>query len=177
MRQSQIATSHWQVIKEPEFRRLWQEELQQIAPYTESRFYLVTGLLLPIWNRINTSSMRVWRMQTDDGQNLLGRMIPAEHIGHVYRNLGLDEPQLSPEDAYKAVHEHKETVNLGRWKLRSSQISGQRRLEVIGFNSKAESDLLKTYGCFSEIIQWRLRLFVPANDNAIPIIGKLMQAT
>lgn len=176
VRTSDLTSSHWHPISETEFSQLWQQEVKEIPPYTNTRFYLITGLLLPIWNRIDTLNLKVWRIQTDDGQTLLGRMVMPEHIGSVYSNLGLDKPTLSPENAYQAVYNHRQTIDLGRWQLRSCQVSGKQRLEVTGFKSKAESDLLKTYGCFGEMIQWRLRLFIPANDTAIPVIEKLMQA-
>ncbi len=77
---------------------------------------------------------------------------------------------------YHAVNDNHKTMTLGNWEIRSSFVSGKRRLEVTGFQSKAESDYLKTMGCFTVMIQWRLRIFIPNNDNAISIIQKLMKA-
>ncbi len=170
-----MASSHWQAIDMETFSRLWKAEMEQIPAYKQSRFYLVTGLLLPIWKRIDTESMKIWRLQTDDGQNLLGRYIPAENIGSLYSNLGMNVPTLSAEEIYHAVFERHQCLPVGRWQLRSSRISGRNRIELLGFSGKSEADVLKTYGCFSEIINWKLRLFIPANDNAVSVVEKLMK--
>ena len=53
-------------------------------------------------------------------------------------------------------------------------IMGQNRIEIIGFR-EAQKDILKSLGCLTEMIQWKLRLFVPANDNAHLIIEQLLQ--
>ena len=58
------------------------------------------------------------------------------------------------------------------------------RVQHIAFNqfkawegnvSRTGADILKSLGCLSEMIQWKLRLFVPANDNAHLIIEQLLQ--
>ena len=42
---------------------------------------------------------------------------------------------------------------------------GAKRIELTGF-SDTEVEQLKSFGLFSEIIAWRLRLFVPLEDPA-----------
>ena len=44
--------------------------------------------------------------------------------------------------------------------LRVSTVMGAKRIELTGF-SDTEVEQLKSFGLFSEIIAWRLRLFLP----------------
>ena len=44
--------------------------------------------------------------------------------------------------------------------LRVSTVMGAKRIELTGF-SDTEVEQLKSFGFFSEIIAWRLRLFLP----------------
>ncbi len=48
--------------------------------------------------------------------------------------------------------------------LRDAGIMGAKRIELTGFRDY-EVDLLKSFGFFGEIIQWRLRLFAPTDPR------------
>ena len=58
--------------------------------HRESRFWLVAGLLLPIWDRLPDESMRVRRLLADDGEHLIGRVLGPAEVGEFRAALGLD---------------------------------------------------------------------------------------
>ena len=111
------------------------------------------------------------------GEKLLGRLVHAENIATVYRNLHIDgTPQLTVDEVFQAVIQRKEVVPLVRgWQLRSSTVMGNQRLEVTGIRQESEVMCLKALGCMTEMIRWKLRVFIPVNDKATSIIEKIRQ--
>ena len=51
---------------------------------------------------------------------------------------------------------------------------GANRIELTGFTDMMR-DRLKAYGLFSEIISWKLRLFVPTDASGPAILAKLLE--
>ena len=43
--------------------------------FTDSEIHIVAGLLLPIWKRLPNESTRVYRLQTDAGERIIGRKV------------------------------------------------------------------------------------------------------
>ena len=52
----------------------WEAELAELPEFTDSTLHIVTGLLLPIWKRLPNKSTRVYRLQTDAGERIIGRL-------------------------------------------------------------------------------------------------------
>ena len=57
--------------------------------------------------------------------------------------------------------------------VKRSLVNGSQRLELTGF-SGGRLDWYKAQGCFTEIIRYQTRLFVPANDPA-PVLARIMR--
>ena len=58
--------------------------------------------------------------------------------------------------------------------LRRARVMDAVRIELTGFSDGAV-DRLKAIGLFSEIIAWRLRLFVPTDARGADILAVLME--
>jgi predicted RNA methylase len=70
-----MAQTHWREAERTEFAQAWEDELAELPAFSDSRLHIVTGLLLPIWKRLPDESMRVYRLQTDDGERIIGRLV------------------------------------------------------------------------------------------------------
>ena len=54
---------------------MWEAECAAVPEFSESAFHIITGLLLPIWDRLPADNMRVYRFETDDGARVIGRLV------------------------------------------------------------------------------------------------------
>lgn len=169
----ELAESHWDDCDRAAFDLAWQAEADDLAakPYTE-RFYLATGRLLPIWNLLGDEA-QVRRLVTQDGRSLLGRIVPADAVNALLDKLGLgDRVVLTADQLVEAALAGKVVPidALAGVSLKRSRVNGEHRLEVIGFDPRALASW-KARGCFTEIIQYQTRLFVPVNDARDIVAG------
>ena len=168
-----FAATHWKEAEREEFIAAWDKEIAGIPEFSTGTFHLVTGLLLPIWRRLPESNARVYRLQTDDGERVIGRMLTPIEAEAVCRNLGIDAPQMSAADAWGLVNDGKVTARLADGlSLRRARVMNEYRVELTGFTS-GMVDALKARGLFGEIISWKLRLFVPVGDSGKAIFESL----
>jgi len=169
----QLESSTWKEVSVDAFVAVWSKEVNQLPRFTTDYLHLVTGILLPIWKILPRSSSRVLRLQTSDGEKILGRVISAQDIQTVREQLGLKNKLLSPTELVSLVLNEGYTQQLpGGITLRRSSIAGEPRLELI--NALSLADRLVAAGCFTEIIDWRKRVFVPTGDRAAAVLAAVM---
>jgi len=169
-----LESSTWKQVSTTAFTTAWLKETSDLPKFTTDYLHLVTGILLPIWKILPQSSSRVFRLQTNDGQKILGRVVNAQDIQTVREQLGLKNKLLSPAELVKLVLDEKYSQQLpGGITLRRSFIAGEPRLELTNALSLAER--LVSVGCFTEIIDWRKRVFVPTGDRAAAVLAAVIE--
>ena len=95
-----FSITHWKEAKREEFVAAWEKEIASIPEFATSTFHLITGLLLRIWRRLPESNARVYRLQTDDGERVIGRMLTPIEVEAFCRNIGMEAPKLAAGDAW-----------------------------------------------------------------------------
>jgi hypothetical protein len=70
-----MAESRWLETDRERFKAAWQAELAEVPEFTTSTIHVVAGLLLPIWKQLPNESTRVYRLQTDAGERIIGRKV------------------------------------------------------------------------------------------------------
>ena len=167
-----MAESHWIAANQAAFAEAWTAELVNVPEFTESTIHIVTGLLLPIWKRLPTESSRVYRLQTDAGERIIGRRVsPAWAAGALVTGA----PSLSAAGAFTALLDGKTILDLTEGlQLRRSRVMGVNRIELSGFTDTMR-DRLSAYGLFHEIISWKLRMFVPTDASGSGVLAKVLE--
>ncbi len=155
-----------------------QKRLAKTAPipclpeFSESTIHVVAGLLLPIWKRLPNESTRVYRLQTDAGERVIGRKVSATWVANV---LAAGAPKLAPDTAFAALMAGRTVLDLAEGvQLRRVRVIARHRIELSGFNDTMR-DRLRTCGLFSEIISWKLRMFVPPDEGGVEVLAKLLE--
>ena len=168
-----LARTHWRGVDADAFALAWEAELAEVPEFTESAFHVVTGLLLPIWNRLPAEGCRVYRLQTDEGERVIGRLVSPAWVSATAVETGT-APALSAEAAWEAVLGRGAVLHLADGlQVRCATVMGAHRVELTGFGDGAVNRL-KAMGLASEIIAWRLRLFVPVDGLRGPAILRLL---
>ena len=161
-----LAASNWQEAEPEHWRARWEAELATLPTHAESRLWLVSGLLLPLWDRLPAESVRVRTLATDAGERLIGRTLGAAQVQALRLALGLGGgAALTAEEVREALLGRGGAFALANgWRLARRRAMGRERIEVEG---PADTDLpaLKRLGCTTEIVSWRTRVFVPGADT------------
>jgi predicted RNA methylase len=166
-----LAETQWQEAERAEFARAWEDEVAAVPEFSDSHLHIVTGLLLPIWKRLPGDTMRVYRLQTDTGERVIGRLVSPAWVAQA---AACDAPTLEPADAVAVLLDGRTVLHLeDGLSLRRSKVMGEFRIEFSGFTD-GMVERLKAFGLMSEIIAWKLRLFVPTGAAAA-ILATLME--
>ena len=168
-----LAASSWQEAEPSHWRALWEAELEALPTHAESRLWLVSGLLLPLWDRLPTDSVRVRTLTTDAGERLIGRTLGAAQAQALRLALGLGGGvALTAGEVHEAVIGGGTAFPLANgWRLARRRAMGALRIEVEG---PADTDLpaLKRLGCTTEIVAWRTRVLVPGADTLARLLER-----
>ena len=165
----------WKPIEIDEWRRAWAEQCAALPEFRESHFWLVTGVLLPIWQKLPGTDVRVYRLTTDCGTSLIGRVLTAGQMDAVRMKLGLgasDIPKMTPGERMAEL-----TARRCKYLLDGDLVlSGRRHMGAVRAEIEHRDPeivaRLKTLGCVTEIVQYRARVFVP--DAAT--LGRVLDA-
>jgi len=156
----------------------WDAELSAAPKTYVQREHLITGALLPIWDRI-PGSPRVIRTQTDDGERLLGRTVAPSMLTQTLKNLCVasDISNISPNEILERILAGDKAVLANGWEVKSVMVSHEQRIEIMATTmSYGDRLLLEKQGAFCERIQWKDRIFIPTGTNAIAVLSRILKA-
>ena len=159
-----------------EAEKLWNEQIDA-APKTETKTErMLVGVILPIWDRVEGSEF-IYRLQTDDGEQLLGRMLGPQSAKQTLKNLGLDSgvSKMSASELFSAIKAGHKAILSNGWEIATSKVNNEDRIELKGRSSltDAEKRVLKDQGAFVERIQWAERVFIPTGDNGLDVFERI----
>ncbi|WEX85798.1 strawberry notch family protein [Sinorhizobium garamanticum] len=167
-----MGETRWVEADRTAFALAWEREVSSVPAFTDSTIHIVSGLLLPIWKRLPNESTRVYRLQTDSGERIIGRRVSPAWAATACVTGG---SSLSPDGAFTALMEGRTVLDLTEGlQLRRVRVMGAHRIELSGF-SDTMRERLSAYGLFHEIISWKLRMFVPTDASGPAILAKVLE--
>jgi antirestriction protein ArdC/phage/plasmid primase-like uncharacterized protein len=163
-------------IAEAEAEKLWKQQVANV-PKTETKTErMIVGVILPIWDRVEGSET-IKRLQTDDGEQLLGRMLGQKAAQQTLKNLGFNSglANMSPSDLFEAVKKGSKAILSNGWEISTAKVNHEDRIEIKGRShlTDAEKRVLKEQGAFSERINWADRVFIPTGVNGLSVFERI----
>ncbi|RUY98132.1 methylase, partial [Mesorhizobium sp. M7A.F.Ca.CA.001.12.2.1] len=165
-----MGETRWVEADREAFSTAWAAEIAAVPEFSDSVLHMVAGLLLPIWKRLPNESTRVYRLQTDEGERLIGRRVSPAWAA---KGSATNVVALSPEQAFAALMDGRTILDLAEdLQLRRSRVMGAWRIELSGFTDTMR-ERLTAYGLFHEIISWKLRMFVPIDAGGLAVLERV----
>ena len=130
---------------------------------------------LPIWRRFRPRTA-AYRLQTDDGERLVGQVLSPADVDALCRNLGLDDvPKLDGNAAWGAVMDGRAVLQLAdQLQVRKVRVMHDERVELTGF-TPGMRERHTAMGLTHEIIAWKLRMFIPTGEAGPAILARLLE--
>lgn len=169
---------NYELIEEEKAEGEWKKELDATDKTHTEELHIISGTLLPIWNRLPTrGGQKVQRIRTEK-KSILGRILNKRDVEDTLRSMGADMPSFrkpKTENLAKDILNKNVMARLvNGWTLSRSKVSGENRIELSGV-SHYEKELIRNVGLFSEVISYHTRWFVPTGTGAQPIIDRLLK--
>lgn len=176
MREDDLYESSWEEVMRDAFTATWSDEVEAARQTVDSEtIRLATGLLLPIWSALPSDHMAVNRIVDGEGHSWLGRLVFDDHVPQLFTKLGIDRSEALPADAVAKAVTSGRSVDVSHpfpLTIKRSVVNGSQRIELVGCPHD-RLPWLKSIGCFTEVIQYRTRMFVPM-ATAEAVLGQLL---
>ncbi|MFJ1311368.1 strawberry notch-like NTP hydrolase domain-containing protein [Agrobacterium sp. P15N1-A] len=172
----QLEETNWEEVDEQGFSAAWSSEVADLPEFSISTMDVVSGLLLPIWKLLPQDYCRVYRLETDEGERIVGRLISSEGLSRLCRNFGLEQTEVvSVEEVWQLLLSGSAVVALaGNMTLRRVRVMNDYRIELAGFTDGMR-ERLRSIGLFSEMIAWKVRFFIPASNDGQAVLSRLIE--
>lgn len=170
-------------LSEEQAHEIWDKRVQEFPPTYTEIIHMITGAILPVWKPLSkvSVSQKVQRIVAENGDKILGRIIPPKELDRTLSALGLSH-----------IKKHNENVNAqglraklnefsgatailaGNLKMKYVRINGQKRLEVIGFDFFDAKKYTDNGDVIKEIINSKPRYFVITDSNQDARINRIL---
>ncbi len=166
-----------QPIPKGEWRAAWKTETGKLPEYIDQRIHMLSGTLLPVWDKLPPESKRVMRVITTDGRQYLGMIVKPSTIDQTLRSFGATRTReiFTPKQVTDKVLKDNMVAIFrdDRLKLKRARVSGEWRIELT--SSYAYKYYRDYQGLVQEMINYNYRFFVPTGETGERIIGEIIK--
>ena len=152
----------------------WDAEAVNVDPFDTREIALVTGMLLPIWQKLPDRGSYVRRLKAPDGRRWLGRTLDPLELPKLKVDLGLTDVATITSDGAEVMkmimQDGAELELSGGFWLRRVRVMDLYRIEVV--NGRTRLQEFKLLGGFVEIIQHTPRVFCSSPESLTRILAK-----
>lgn len=149
-------------------KKLWNERVAKTPEFRESDLHIITGAILPIWDRLS-GHPKIFRLQTDAGERMLGRVVDNKVINETLTRLGAESVKLNvkPAEVVERILDGGTASLANGWTIKRRRVANEYRLELVGDDLYSHTAELEAAGVFRERIpgSYDTRYFIPSGDN------------
>ncbi|TWT44367.1 hypothetical protein RAS1_07810 [Phycisphaerae bacterium RAS1] len=171
-------TEKYEPVERDVARPWWDREYDNTPATEPKRFYILSGAIFPIYDKIMGSSgiqsVKIARAVLADGRALVGLNLSPSDVPNVKQRLGIGTPlgEASVGEIL-AILEGGGVIELDNgWRLMRSRLAGDEIVELVLNGVPGNRDELRRYGFVEEIVQFKRRWFVVVDDAEI-VLTKL----
>ena len=152
-------------ITRGEAESLWDEQFAGRPRTKSQKVDMITGAVLPVWDRLPQLQPKLQRALTADGDMVLGVVLPPSKVNETLGKLGAEKNKVDTADTVKMLRTGKGDVQLvNGWKIQRARVQNEWRLEIIGPNPVNEL-VFQRQGVITERIGFKARYFIPFGEN------------
>ncbi|HET6719577.1 MAG TPA: strawberry notch family protein, partial [Rhodocyclaceae bacterium] len=155
----------------------WDKQVAASPKTRTDRTPMIVGVVLPIWDRVK-GHPRIVRLQTDEGERMIGRLLSAKDVPQTLKNLGIGSTasKLAAGEVMNRINAGDRAILANQWEISKAMVSGENRIEIkpVGFFRPGDVAVLRDQGAFLETISWRERAFIPTGDEGKAVLARIM---
>lgn len=171
----EVTAEKFDRITEEEAKAIWETEIKEAPQENKKTVHFLVGAMLPIWDRIQLPTPKIFRFTTTEGESMLGVQIPEKEVFNVRKRMGA-KSEMGADDAFKQVLDNGARMTLANgWTIRRAYVSRENRIEVTGLNYNQAQDFTGRMGGVMERIQYQSRYFIPTDEAAgVEVMKKVL---
>lgn len=172
----EMTRERFTILEPTQARTAWEEEIKSIPPTYTEKAHVITGTILPVWDRLGRFS-KIVRATTNQGERLLGVLIPRSELSEIRKKFGLHlQETITANDAVGAVINSGATAVLSNgWKIMRRRVSGEERIELMGPEYSDQREL-EGKGVILERIEYKMRYFIPTGPRAVSVLESIIKS-
>lgn len=167
--------SNWFKCTRAVFDAGWDAEATALADQIDTdTFTMLSGLTLPLWQYVDQENMRVYRVSIENHPTLLGPILTAQACDQLLATLKVKDGGVStPDTVWTAVMRLGRSIEARPCTFQSRRRFGEDRFEITGVPA-GDLDVLKSFGCQIEIIQYKTVVFIPEDGDEHAVLGRVL---
>lgn len=83
----EVIQERWLQVDVTIAESLWNAELKERGDEEEREFWVISGAVLPIWDKLPRDRSMVYRMETDEGEQIIGRLVSDDFVSRLLKRV------------------------------------------------------------------------------------------
>jgi hypothetical protein len=163
-------------LTDDDARAAWETLVTEGVAIRSRPFYVVTGALLPVWSKLPQTLPRVYRLQTEEGVRILGRVLEDAEVERVFEVFGLRKTAWDASDLHAQVRIGKRIDFSRNHYARLARVNGTSRIEIATTDPFKDATQFGALGLLREKIGGRIRYFIPTGPGERAMFGAVADA-